>query len=402
MNIVKNYQFKLQGEGIEMLKKLFIKDYKNVENPQVRNRYGIVAGIFGIVTNLILFLIKLVIGLLANSITIMADAFNNLSDLGSCIVTILGFKLANKPADKEHPYGHARYEYITGIIVSLLMLVMGGIFLKTSIGKIISPEEIKISVATYLVLIVAVLGKVLQMVVYSDFAKSINSSTIKATAIDARNDIISTLAVLVATIIIGLFKINIDAYTGIIVSIFIIISSIKSLKDTINPLLGIIPSEEKINKIKEKILSHKEIIGIHDLRIHSYGEQNDFVTVHAEVPDTMGITEAHEVADIVEREFKEELNIDLTVHIDPLNINDEETKNIKNKVEEILKKFDQDISIHDFRVVTAQKHTNAIFDIVIPYEKNYNRYELLGVLEEGFKDEDKKYYFVFNIDRPFC
>ena len=245
MNIVKNYQFELQGEGIEMLKKLFIKDYKNVENPQVRNRYGIVAGIFGIVTNLILFLIKLVIGLLANSITIMADAFNNLSDLGSCIVTILGFKLANKPADKEHPYGHARYEYITGIIVSLLMLVMGGIFLKTSIGKIISPEEIKISVATYLVLIVAVLGKVLQMVVYSDFAKSINSSTIKATAIDARNDAISTLAVLVATIIIGLFKINIDAYTGIIVSIFIIISSIKSLKDTINPLLGIIPSEEK-------------------------------------------------------------------------------------------------------------------------------------------------------------
>jgi cation diffusion facilitator family transporter len=195
MNIVKNYQFELQGERAEMFKKLFIKDYKNVENPQVRNRYGIVAGIFGIVTNLILFLIKLVIGIIANSITIMADAFNNLSDFGSCIVTILGFKLANKPADKEHPYGHARYEYITGIIVSLLMFVMGGIFLKTSIEKIISPEEIKINVATYLVLIAAILGKVLQMVVYSDFAKSINSSAIKATAIDARNDIISTFSI---------------------------------------------------------------------------------------------------------------------------------------------------------------------------------------------------------------
>ena len=385
-----------------MLKKLFIKCYENVEDPTVRNKYGVVAGYFGIITNLLLFLIKLIIGLLTNSITILADAFNNLSDFGSCIVTILGFKLANKPADKEHPYGHARYEYITGIIVSLLMLVMGVIFLKTSIGKIISSEEVKISFATYLVLIIAVLGKVLQMVVYSDFARSINSSTIKASAIDARNDIISTLAVLAATIIMGIFKINIDAYTGIIVSIFIIISSIKSLKDTINPLLGIIPSEEKVNKIKEKILSHKEIIGIHDLRIHSYGEKNDFVTVHAEVPDTMGIIEAHEIADTVEREFKEELNIDLTVHIDPLNINDEETRNIKNKVEEILKRFNKDINIHDFRVVTAQKHTNAIFDIVVPDGKNYSWYELLGVLEEGFKDEDKNDYFIFNVDRPFC
>ena len=385
-----------------MLKKLFIKDYKNVDNPQVRNQYGIVAGIFGIVTNLILFLIKLVIGIIANSVTIMADAFNNLSDFGSCIVTIIGFKLASKPADKEHPYGHARYEYVTGIIVSLLMLVMGVIFAKTSIEKIFAPEEIKLGIGTYTVLIVAILGKVLQMVVYLDFAKSIKSSTIKATAMDARNDILTTLTVLITMIVMGIFKINIDAYMGLLVSGFIILSSINSLKDTINPLLGNVPSKEKVEKIKEKILSHKEIIGIHDLRIHSYGEQNDFVTVHAEVPDTMNIVEAHEIADIVEREFKEELNIDLTIHIDPLNVNDEETKKIKEKVENTLKNFDKEISIHDFRVVTAKGHSNVIFDIVIPYGKNYNKYELLGVLEEGFKDEDKKYYFIFNIDRPFC
>ena len=385
-----------------MLKKLFIKDYKNVDNPQVRNQYGIVAGIFGIVTNLILFLIKLVIGIIANSVTIMADAFNNLSDFGSCIVTIIGFKLASKPADKEHPYGHARYEYVTGIIVSLLMLVMGVIFAKTSIEKIFAPEEIKLGIETYTVLIVAILGKVLQMVVYLDFAKSIKSSTIKATAMDARNDILTTLTVLITMIVMGIFKINIDAYMGLLVSGFIILSSINSLKDTINPLLGNVPSKEKVEKIKEKILSHKEIIGIHDLRIHSYGEQNDFVTVHAEVPDTMNIVEAHEIADIVEREFKEELNIDLTIHIDPLNVNDEETKKIKEKVENTLKNFDKEITIHDFRVVTAKGHSNVIFDIVIPYGKNYNKYELLGVLEEGFKDEDKKYYFIFNIDRPFC
>lgn len=385
-----------------MLKKLFIKDYKNVDNPQVRNQYGTVAGIFGIVTNLILFLIKLVIGIIANSVTIMADAFNNLSDFGSCIVTIIGFKLASKPADKEHPYGHARYEYVTGIIVSLLMLVMGVIFAKTSIEKIFAPEEIKLGIETYTVLIVAILGKVLQMVVYLDFAKSIKSSTIKATAMDARNDILTTLTVLITMIVMGIFKINIDAYIGLLVSGFIILSSINSLKDTINPLLGNVPSKEKVEKIKEKILSHKEIIGIHDLRIHSYGEQNDFVTVHAEVPDTMNIVEAHEIADIVEREFKEELNIDLTIHIDPLNVNDEETKKIKEKVENTLKSFDKEITIHDFRVVTAKGHSNVIFDIVIPYGKNYNKYELIGVLEEGFKDENKKYYFIFNIDRPFC
>ena len=190
-----------------MLKKLFIKDYKNVDNPQVRNQYGTVAGIFGIVTNLILFLIKLVIGIIANSVTIMADAFNNLSDFGSCIVTIIGFKLASKPADKEHPYGHARYEYVTGIIVSLLMLVMGVIFAKTSIEKIFAPEEIKLGIETYTVLIVAILGKVLQMVVYLDFAKSIKSSTIKATAMDARNDILTTLTVLITMIVMGIFPI---------------------------------------------------------------------------------------------------------------------------------------------------------------------------------------------------
>ena len=205
-----------------------------------------------IIGNIILSLFKLMAGIVAHSGAMISDAVHSASDVFSSIVVIIGVKLSAKASDKEHPYGHARYEYITGIIVSLLMFVMGGIFLKTSIEKIISPEEIKINVATYLVLIVAILGKVLQMVVYSDFAKSINSSAIKATAIDARNDIISTLAVLGATFVMGIFKINIDAYAGIIVSIFIIISSIKSLKDTINPLLGIIPSEEKVNKIKKK------------------------------------------------------------------------------------------------------------------------------------------------------
>lgn len=384
-----------------MLKKIFIKDYKNVDDPDVRKRYGTVSGVFGIITNIILFLIKFIIGIIANSVTIIADAFNNLSDSGSCIVTILGFKLANKPADKEHPYGHARYEYIAGIIISLLILSMGVIFAKTSIEKIFFPEAINLSIATYIVLIVAVIGKLIQMIVYLDFSKTINSSTIKANAIDARNDILTTSAVLIAMIVMGISNINIDAYMGLIVSIFIIISAISSLKDTINPLLGIIPSKEKVEEIKNKILSHKEIRGIHDLKIHSYGIQNDFVTVHAEVPDKMGILEAHELADIIEREFREDLKIDLTIHIDPLDLDDERTREVRRKVKSTLKEYDEELKIHDFRLVTAETYTNVIFDILVPFEKNYTEEEIFKVLTEAFKEEKTKYYFVIDIDRPF-
>ena len=283
-----------------MLKKLFIKDYKNVQDTNVRNRYGIVAGTFGIITNFILFLIKLVIGIISNSVTIIADSFNNLSDSGSCIVTIIGFKLANKPADKEHPYGHARYEYIAGIIISLLILSMGVVFAKTSIENIFFPEEISINFATYLVLIIAIIGKVVQLLVYLDFSKAINSTTIRANAIDARNDIISTTAVLIAVFIMGVFKINIDAYMGLVVSIFIIITALNTLKETINPLLGIPATKTQIDGIKNIMLENEEIKGIHDLVIHNYGEGNNFATVHAEISSDMNIIIAHNIIDSLE------------------------------------------------------------------------------------------------------
>lgn len=385
-----------------MLKKLFIKNYENVEDTNVRNRYGTVAGVFGIVTNFILFIIKLIIGLISNSITIIADAFNNLSDSGSCILTILGFKLSNKPADKEHPYGHARYEYIAGIIVSLLILCMGVLFAKASIEKIFMPEEINISIATYLILIIAIIGKTIQMFVYLDFAKTIKSGTIKANAIDARNDILSTTAVLIAVIVMGLFKINIDAYAGLVVSIFIIISSIKMVKETINPLLGIVPTEEQVQEIRNNILKHEEIKGLHDLVIHNYGVGNDFVTVHAEIPSDMDILIAHDLMDNIEREFREELGINLTIHMDPLDLNDETTKRLYKKTKKVLKEFDETLKIHDFRIVTSKSHTNIIFDIMIPFEKNYTEKELLKILLKEFENEEIKYYFVLTLDRPFC
>lgn len=321
--------------------------------------------------------------------------------LGSSVLTILGFKLANKPADKEHPYGHARYEYIAGIIIFFLILTMGILFAKNSIEKIFNPEEIVINITTYLILIIAIIGKLIQMLVYLDFAKAINSNTLKANAIDSRNDSITTTAVLITVIVMGIFKINIDAYMGLFVSIFIIVSAIKMIKETINPLLGIVPSQEQINKIKSKLLSHKEIKGIHDLVIHNYGVGNDFVTVHAEVPADINIVEAHDIMDNIEREFKEEFGINLTIHTDPLDLNDETRNALQEKVEKILSNWDNSLKIHDFRIVSADTHTNIIFDIIIPFEKNYSEDEINKLLTTAFENEEKKYYFVLNIDRPF-
>jgi len=384
-----------------MLKKLFIKNYKDIENPEVRNRYGTVSGFFGIVTNIILFVIKFSIGLFTNSITIMADAFNNLSDSSSCIVTIIGFKLASKPADKEHPYGHARYEYISGIIISFLILSMGVIFAKSSIEKIFIPEEINLSIATYVILIIAIFGKIIQMMVYLDFSNSIHSSTIKTAAMDSRNDIITTLSVLIGIVVMGIFNINIDGYMGLIVSIFIIISAINSLRETIDPLLGIVPSPEKIEEIKNKILNHEQVKGIHDLMIHNYGVGNDFVTVHAEVSATMNILDAHNLADKIEREFKQELNIDLTIHIDPLELDDEQTINVRKKIKKILEEFDEDLQIHDFRLVKENDVINVEFDILMSFEKKYTKQELIDLLIQNFNDGCNEYHFIINLDRPF-
>lgn len=385
-----------------MLKKIFIKNYKDIDNPEVRNRYGIVAGAFGIITNIILFIIKFVIGIFSNSITIIADAFNNLSDSFSSILTIIGFKLSNKPADKEHPYGHARYEQITGILVSFLILAMGVLFTKSSVEKIINPEDISLTFATYLILVIASIGKFIQMCVYNDFSKAINSETIKANAIDARNDIISTTAVLIAMIIMGIFKINLDAYMGLIVSIFIIISAWKTINEAISPMLGVPPTGEQVKSIEEKIKSYEGVAGIHDLMVHNYGPGRDFATVHVEIPADMNILVAHDLMDNIERDFREKLNINLTIHMDPLELENEYVSKLHSKVKKILNDFDKEITFHDFRVVKGNSHTNIIFDIVVPFDKNYTEEDFQKILQEKLKGEEQKYYFVLTIDRPFC
>lgn len=383
-----------------MIKRLFIKNYRDIENPIVRNRYGVVSGIFGIISNTVLFCIKLIIGIIANSITIIADAFNNLSDSLTSIITIIGFKLSSRPADKEHPYGHARYEYITGIIVAFFVFAVGILFVKSSIEKIFHPEEMILNIPTYITLIIAIIIKFLQMMVYLSFAKAINSKVIKANAEDSKNDIIMTSAVLLAMIIMGIFNINVDGYIGLIISIFIVISSIKMIKETIDPLIGVIPSQEQIDKIKKEILKYDGVEGIHDLLIHNYGERKDFVTVHVEVSSDMNIVVAHDLADKIERYFMNELNLNLTVHIDPIDIKNKETNTLRNKIKKILKEFDSEISFHDFRVVETTKGKKVFFDVVVPFDKQYNEEQIIDILKGGLEDGNGKIVFLLNVERP--
>lgn len=385
-----------------MLKTLFIKNYKDVENPDVRNKYGKVAGIFGIITNLFLGIIKLVIGYISNSVSITADAVNNISDTASSALTIIGFKLANKKPNHDHPYGYARYEYVSGLVIAMLMLIMGLVFAKESIVKIIYPEELVINIATYIVLFIAILGKGLQMFVYLDFAKAINSSTLKTTAVDTRNDIISTTAILISMFIMTALKINIDGYLGLAVSAFVIYSSCQMIKEVLEPIIGIIPTKERVEEIRKKLLSYDYVQGIHDLVIHNYGVHNDFITVHVEIDASMDMVKAHDLIDNIENDFKKETGTDLTIHMDPVVLGNEKVDKLKEIVTTKIKEFDSELQIHDFRIVEGTTHTNILFDCVVPYEKNYTEEEIELYLERNIKSEDETYYYVVEIDRPYC
>ena len=385
-----------------MLKKLFIKDYKNVNDPNVRNQYGKVAGIFGIITNLILGIIKFVIGSISHSVSIMADAVNNISDTATSILTIVGFKLSSKKPDKKHPYGYARYEYVAGLVIAILMLMMGISFVKESIVNIFNPQEIIINEITYVVLVIAILGKIIQMLVYLDFSKAISSNTLKTTAIETRNDVISTVAILISMIIMTIFEVNIDAFLGIAVSGLIVYSSINMIKEVLEPIIGIVPTEERVKEITEKILSYEYVEGIHDLVIHNYGVHNDFVSVHVEIKADMDIMKAHDLMDNIEKEFRVEKGIELTIHMDPIDVGNPKVEKLQKLVIETLHKLDKELKIHDFRIVEGITHTNILFDCIVPYEKNYCLDDIVKYLNDNIKPEKEMYYYVIELDRPFC
>ncbi len=385
---------------MKLFKKLFIKDYQNTSDPEVRFRYGIAAGVFGIVSNTVLCVFKILVGILSGSVAIIADAVNNLSDAASSIVTVFGFKLSNRPADREHPYGHERYEYIAAFIIAFAVVLIGALLLKQSIEKIITPEGITVSVYTYVVLAVAIVLKIVQGLLYRDFGKSINSEALRASAADSRNDVFTTIAVLISTIVIDTTGVNIDGYAGLVVSIVIIVFSLKLLKDTVNPLLGTVPDKALVGKIAEKLSSYEVVLGFHDLMIHSYGPAITYASVHVEVDAKENVIEMHDAIDNIERDFMNDMNVHLVIHMDPVTIGDPETDNLKSEITGIIKNLNGDLTLHDFRLVKGPTHTNVLFDVVIPYDCKTTLGDIKRALQENVKSETT-YYYVINVDRKF-
>lgn len=390
---------------MKFLRKLFIKDYQDTQNPTVRFRYGLVAGIFGIISNALLCVFKLIVGIIGNSITIIADAINNLSDAGSSVVTLVGFKLSATPPDKDHPFGHARYEYITSLLVSVTVLFIGILLLKSSIEKCIAPEEVSVNAYTYIVLGAAIVMKLVQMLIYMDFSKAINSGALKASAADSRNDVLTTLAVLISTVVIDVAgdkispKVSVDGIMGIAVSAFIIVSSILLVKEAISPILGEKPPKELVDKIIAKILSYDGVIGVHDLVVHSYGENHCFVVAHVEVPADVEITKSHDIIDNIEHDLWNEMHVRITIHMDPVDTKNKQLAELKLRAQTALANLDENLSLHDFRLVSGETHTNMLFDVVIPYDSKITLAQVNDAMQKEFGKDPVKYYFVIDADR---
>ena len=388
---------------MKLLKKLFIKNYENTEDSSVRLSYGIVAGVFGIISNAILFIGKIIIGFIGNSIAIIADGINNISDAGTSAVTIVGFKLAAKPADSEHPYGHARYEYITGLIIGIVILAVGCLLGKTSIEKIISPEVTSATIYTYIVLVFSILLKLVQMLVYLDFAKSINSQTLKAASKDSLNDILSTSIVLISTIVIAFTETNvsIDGIFGLALSVYIVISAALMIKDIINPLLGEKADPEFVKQITNKILSYDGVLGVHDMLIHSYGHGATYIMLHVEVDANTNILDSHDLIDIIEHEVAVEFNVHISIHMDPIVIDNEEVTYLHDRVKAALKEMNESYKFHDFRVIFGTTHTNILFDVVMPFEDKTTKDEIISRLTKELSDYKTPVFFVIEIDRMY-
>ena len=385
----------------KLLIRLFIKDRENVESPTVRDAYGTLGSFTGIGCNLLLFIIKCSLGLISGSISIMADAFNNLSDIGSSVITLIGFKMAKKPADPDHPFGHGRIEYMSAFIVSMLILLVGIELFKSSFAKILEPTELTLTYITIIGLIASILIKFWMFLFNRKLAKKINSLSLKATAQDSLNDCVSTLAVLVSLIICKIYGVNLDAYVGIAVALFILWSGISAARDTLSPLLGEPPAPELIKAIESEILKNEDFYGIHDLIVHNYGPGRCFASVHVEVPEDININLCHEQIDACEVEIKEKLGLELVIHMDPISVNDSFTAELRSKVAEKVKELDSIFSIHDFRIVPGEKRTNLVFDVVVPHNYAKKPAELKEEIGELIKEIDNKYCCVINIDYDY-
>lgn len=380
---------------------IFIKDYDKKSNPTVRGRYGLLAGFVGLACNVLLFSLKLLIGLLFGSIAIIADAVNNLSDAGSCIVTLIGFKMSSKPADEEHPYGHARVEYIAGMIVSFSILLLGIQLIGSSVREIFHPEAVEFRWLSVVILGIAILVKLWMGLFYKKVGRTIDSTAVMANSADSMNDVYATSAVLVSALIGKAAGWQLDGYAGTLVAVFIIISGIGLVRETLNPLLGTAPTQELVDKIEYKLHSYEGVLGTHDLMIHNYGPQRCFATVHVEVSAKEDILKSHDMIDNIEKDFAEEFNIHLVIHLDPVVTDDEETNHMREVVRGILQEIDEKLSMHDFRMVKGNTHSNLIFDIMVPPRYRMSDKELRETVDKQVKAHQEDYFTVITVDRSY-
>ena len=387
---------------ITFMASLFIKDSKNYKEPSVRQAYGVLSGAVGIGLNILLFFGKWLAGTISGSIAITADAFNNLSDAGSSIITLIGFRLSGQEPDPEHPFGHGRMEYISGLLVSVAILVMGFELIGSSIGKLRSPEPIESSALVFGILIASILVKLYMFFYNHSLSKKIESAAMKATSVDSLSDTVATTLVLIATLISKYMGLLLDGWFGILVGLFILYTGGSTLKETIDLLLGQPPKQEFINEVKEIVLGHSMVHGVHDLIVHDYGPGRVMISLHAEVDVNGDIQDIHEQIDHIEHELQEKLHCSATIHMDPIVTDDKEVLAMKAKVEEMVHFLDESFSMHDFRMVKGSTRTNLIFDVEVPRKTSYTDNEIVNWLKERIHElPGSKYFAVIQIDHEY-
>lgn len=386
---------------MNFLVRRFIKNYQDTKDANVRTSVGKLSGIVGILNNLFLFVIKFVIGTIVHSVSIQADGVNNLTDAGSNIISILSFHLANKPADKDHPFGHERTETIASLFVGILILVLGFETAKESISKVIHPGSIDFRIVSVIILIISIIVKFWMYTYNKKLSKTYDSSLLEATALDSISDVCGTTAVLVSTLLSPVLHFNLDGYMGIVVSGIILYGAYGLLRDMINSLIGEAPDPELVHNIVDRIMAHPAILGVHDMMLHNYGPNKIFASAHVEVDSSKDIFETHDHIDNIEREVKENMNIDLVLHMDPVKVNDPETELYRAKVVEAIHQIDPKWGFHDFRIVSGPTHVNLVFDLVIPFEEKYTQEEIEAMLLKHIQS-NKKIYLVLTIDHPYA
>jgi cation diffusion facilitator family transporter len=381
--------------------KKFIKNNENLSDPTVRSSYATLSSITGIVVNFFLFLGKLIVGLFSASVAIIADAFNNISDAGSAIVTLIGFRLSSKHVDKEHPLGHGRMEYVTGFIVDMLILLVGFELLTGSIEKIFKPTLPHVSTLTYVILGCAILVKLWLFFFYRKIGKTINSSAITAAATDSISDCGATALVLISAILSTTFQISVDGIAGLVVAGLILFAGDKAAKETIDLLLGSPPTPEFIERIYAFVKNYPEIVGIHDVMVHDYGPGRQIMSFHAEIPSDYDVNLAHEIIDQIERDMHEEFNAIVTIHLDPIAVNDEEVNGMRAFAIECIKEIDERFSLHDFRMTKGDKHVNLIFDLVIPVDCKTDDFAAAQAVADKIKERNENCFAVIKPEHPF-